>query len=241
MKILSIGNSFSQDAQRYLKAIAHRQGDWFKCVNLYIGGCPLERHHANLLSDAKAYSFELGGESSGLLVSIREVLLSDNWDVVTLQQASHFSAYFDTYVPYIDVLAQEIRRCVPKAKLYIHQTWAYEEGSSRLQSQGEGKTHDSMFADVHAAYQQAAERIGADGIIPGGEAMHAAYKAGVKPMYRDGFHASLGVDRLLLGLTWYQTLTGKKVERADIELDEDVDEATRAKLIEISARISGVQ
>ena len=98
-----------------------------------------------------------------------------------------------------------------------------------------------MFADVHAAYQQAAERIGADGIIPGGEAMHAAYKAGVKPMDRDGFHASLGVGRLLLGLTWYQTLTGKKVERADIELDEDVDEATRAKLIEISARISGVQ
>ena len=37
MKILSIGNSFSQDAQRYLHALAKADGENFKTVNLYIG------------------------------------------------------------------------------------------------------------------------------------------------------------------------------------------------------------
>ena len=39
MKILSIGNSFSQDAQRYLYRLAKKAGDTFKTVNLDIGGC----------------------------------------------------------------------------------------------------------------------------------------------------------------------------------------------------------
>lgn len=240
MRILSIGNSFSQDAQRYLHAIAKSQGENFKCINLYIGGCSLERHHANLLADANLYALEVAGQPSGFYVNIRQALLSDNWDVVTLQQASHFSEKIDTYVPYIDVLAQEIRRCAPKAKIYIHQTWAYENGSKKMLGYNPEQIHDAMFENVRNAYAMAAERIEADGVIPAGEAMHIAYKEGVNPVYRDGFHAALGAGRYLLGLTWYQTLTGKRIEHADIELDEFVDEETRAKMLDISRRTTGV-
>ncbi len=38
LKILSIGNSFSQDAQRYLYDISKSNGEEIKNVNLYIGG-----------------------------------------------------------------------------------------------------------------------------------------------------------------------------------------------------------
>ena len=41
MNILSIGNSFSQDAQRYLHDIAKADGVVLSAFNLYIGGCPL--------------------------------------------------------------------------------------------------------------------------------------------------------------------------------------------------------
>ena len=41
MQILSIGNNFSQDAQRYLHQIVDADGEALKCVNLMIGGCPL--------------------------------------------------------------------------------------------------------------------------------------------------------------------------------------------------------
>lgn len=44
MKILAIGNSFSQDATRYLQDIAASAGENLFVRNLYIGGCSLEMH-----------------------------------------------------------------------------------------------------------------------------------------------------------------------------------------------------
>ena len=43
MKILSIGNSFSQDAQRYFKEVCKSSGiKNAQFINLYIGGCSLD-------------------------------------------------------------------------------------------------------------------------------------------------------------------------------------------------------
>ncbi|MDD6308286.1 MAG: DUF4886 domain-containing protein [Clostridia bacterium] len=44
INILSIGNSFSQDAQKYLHQIAQADGFNLDAYNLFIGGCPLSRH-----------------------------------------------------------------------------------------------------------------------------------------------------------------------------------------------------
>ncbi|MBE6655246.1 MAG: DUF4886 domain-containing protein [Ruminococcaceae bacterium] len=97
LKILSIGNSFSQDAQRYLHRLAKQDGTELKTVNLYIGGCPLRRHYLNMLDDNVAYDFEFNGETTGIKVSIRQALVSDEWDFITLQQASTFSGRYETY------------------------------------------------------------------------------------------------------------------------------------------------
>lgn len=43
MKLLSIGNSFSTDAQRWLRDLAAAEGHDLYCVNLYIPGCSLEQ------------------------------------------------------------------------------------------------------------------------------------------------------------------------------------------------------
>ncbi|MBQ7793144.1 MAG: DUF4886 domain-containing protein [Clostridia bacterium] len=76
MNILSIGNSFSQDAQRYLHAIARADGFELNTFNLYIGGCPLSLHYRNMLSEKDAYSLEMNGQSTGFYVSLKEALLS---------------------------------------------------------------------------------------------------------------------------------------------------------------------
>ena len=52
MKVLAIGNSFSQDATHYLHKIAASDGVEMKVVNLYIGGCSLEQHWKNIQADA---------------------------------------------------------------------------------------------------------------------------------------------------------------------------------------------
>ena len=125
MKILSIGNSFSTDAQRYLNRISRLNSCQIKSVNLYIGGCPLRRHYFNVLENEKAYDFQFNGESTGLLVSIKDALKSDAWDYVTLQQASTYSPIWESYAPYLETIAEYVKKYAPQAKLVVHKTWAY--------------------------------------------------------------------------------------------------------------------
>jgi hypothetical protein len=222
MKILSIGNSFSQDAHRYLHGVAKADGFDLKTVNLYIGGCTLRTHYLNMLDDVSAYGFEFNGENTGLKVSIRQALVSDDWDYITLQQASHVSGNSDAYFPYVEELAEYVRKYCPKAKIIMHQTWAYENGSERLKKFGYQTTQD-MFSDVRTAYEKAATAICADGIIPCGTVMYNAQQNGIERVHRDTFHAALGIGRYLLALTWYGFLTGKDLcDNAFDDFDECV-------------------
>ena len=232
MKILSIGNSFSTDAQRYLHRLAKKDGEAIKTVNLYIGGCSLRQHYLNMLDDRADYSFEFNGESTGLKVSIRQALVSDDWDYVTLQQASLLSTDWSSYQPYLTALADYIRKYCPKAQLLMHQTWAYEAGSDRLVNRMGYETPEKMMIDIRNAYHNAAKAIHAEGIIPSGEAMLTAVRYGIGKIHRDTFHASLGAGRYLLALTWYRTLTGNDVSQNDFdEFDEPVTPEQREVIL----------
>lgn len=66
IKILAIGNSFSQDATTYLYDIAQVDQLELKVVNLYIGGCSLKTHWDNIQMDAKHYDYELNGKKDYL-------------------------------------------------------------------------------------------------------------------------------------------------------------------------------
>ena len=211
MKVLSIGNSFSQDAQRYLHRLAKHNGMAMKTVNLYIPSCHLQTHYINMLDDNVAYDFEFNGESTGIKVSIRQALVSDDWDFITLQQVSTCSGKYETYSPYIQALAEYVRKYRPHAKIFVHQTWAYEDGSEPLHNWVGFSTAEEMFLAISDAYAKAAKAINADGIIPCGEAMINAVKLGMKRVHRDCFHASLGAGRYLLALCWYKALTGKDI------------------------------
>lgn len=105
MNILSIGNSFSCDAQRYLHRIARADGVELDTFNLFIGGCPLSLHYQNMLREDRAYALEMNGRDTGFKVSLKEALLNREWDVITIQQVSHQSPYYETYQPYLNSLA----------------------------------------------------------------------------------------------------------------------------------------
>ena len=211
MNILSIGNSFSQDAQRYLHQIARVDGFKLNAFNLYIGGCPLSLHYRNMLSEERAYTLEMNGEGTGFKVSLKEALLNRDWDVVTIQQVSHKSPYYETYQPYLDTLVEYVRSCVPKTKIAIHQTWAYEQDSQRLNVELGYDNHTDMFKDINRAYENAAKAVDADFIIPSGEVFQKMIASGIEKVHRDTFHASLGLGRYALGLLWYAILTGNDI------------------------------
>lgn len=228
MKILSIGNSFSQDAHRYLSRLAKAEGVEIETTNLYIGGCTLERHHANMQSGEAAYTLDLDGESTVNKSSLAEALAVGDWDVITLQQASHKSGLIDSYFPYLRELAAYVREACPRARLLLHETWAYEEGSERLRELGIFPTAKDMYKAASAAYAKAAEEIAADGIIPSGTAMMAATELGAPRVHRDTFHASYGLGRYILALTWYHALTGNGIAGNRFSgFDEPVGEEER--------------
>lgn len=223
--VLSIGNSFSQDAHQYLHDLAKSQGVAMETVNLYIGGCSLEQHFRNMAADRRAYDLEINGHrAEGFFVSIREALTARAWDVITLQQASRFSFVAETYFPYLEELAEYVRDMCPCARVMMHQTWGYETGSQMIRELG-FENYEDMFARVRACYQAAAVRIGADGIIPSGAAFQYALDRGIPSVHRDTFHAKFGVGCFILALVWYGCLTGRDVRTVNFgAFDETIRE-----------------
>ena len=210
MNILSIGNSFSEDAQRYLSKIANADGVKITSVNLMLGGCSLSRHYKNMLTGDAEYFLEYNGDNTGFKISLKEALINRDWDFITLQQVSHESVNYDTYQPYLGELSKYVRKMAPKAKQVIHQTWEYEADSKLLRENLGYNTPDDMFNDIKRAYTCAAKDINAELIIPSGELFHGLVKEGLK-IHRDTFHATYGLGRYALGLLWYHILTGNEI------------------------------
>ena len=164
-----------------------------------------------MLSDKKAYDLQYNGVTTHFQISLSEALLNRHWDVITLQQVSSSSFHVESYYPYITELAAYVRKFVPTAKIYVHQTWAYEEGSDKLINTAKYSRADEMLADIIAAYDQVADSINADGIIRSGELFAELLRNGIQSVHRDTLHASYGLGRYALGLLWYHELCKKGV------------------------------
>lgn len=222
MRTLSIGNSFSEDATRYLHQIAESAGVDLECVNLYIGGCTLETHAKNIRENAPLYRLEINGAATGEYVSIEDALTRGTYDVITLQQASGFSGMFHTYFPHIREVYDLCRRLQPDAKMMIHQTWAYETDSTHGHFPFYGNDQETMYSHLLTAYHDAAYDLGM-GIIPVGSTVQYLrryvpefnYSDGGISLCRDGFHLSIPTGRCLAGYVWLETLTGVDCRNAD--------------------------
>ncbi|MBQ8320899.1 MAG: DUF4886 domain-containing protein [Clostridia bacterium] len=209
MKILSIGNSFSEDAQRYLHATAEYEGIDLMCANLFIGGCSLETHYDNLINETRPYEYSENAEYLRKS-TLKDGIAAHEWDIITLQQASHLSYKEESYFPYINELVAYLRKSCPNAKIYIHQTWSYNT-NERLASHKFG-THADMFSYVERAYRKAEKEIDADGFIPAGETLERLKNRGFNP-HRDGSHASLGLGRFAVALTWLGAICGYDITK----------------------------
>ena len=60
MNILAIGNSFSEDATRYLHGIARADGVYTEVLGAAKGGCSLEWHYRYMLGDIRDYMLFFG-------------------------------------------------------------------------------------------------------------------------------------------------------------------------------------
>lgn len=215
MNILAIGNSFSQDATVYLHDVLLAAGVDATVVNLYIGGCPLERHWANAEQDRAEYQYQRNGRIHERHVSIRQALRERPWDYIVLQQVSHDSGWADSYEPFLTLLIDYIRQHCPGAVLCLHQTWAYERDSSHVNFMRYSRDQAVMYRRLTECYRAAAQRHGLL-YIPCGDVIQALrskepfrYQEGGMSLCRDGYHMHLIYGRYALACTWARTLCGR--------------------------------
>ena len=233
MKILSIGNSFSQDATRYLQFVAKSAGEDLFVRNIYIGGCSLERHAMNIKTGEAAYGYEENAQRIED-ISIGDALTREKWDYVTVQQVSGKSGKAETYEPFMGELIAHIKEHAPQAEIVFHRTWQYEKGSQHGDFPAYGCDRDEMYRCIVSATEKAAGRYGLK-IIGSGDAVHNGVelsefdpeKGGVS-LYRDGFHLGLTYGRYLAALVWFKFFTGRSA--FDVTF---APEGTDRKLIEI--------
>lgn len=224
MKLLSIGNSFSEDAHKWLHALAMINGVDMETVNLYIGGCSLETHWTNVLQNNAHYELQRNGNAADRKISIADAFALERWDVVTLQQVSQLSGMENTFEPFLSNLADVVRTMLPQAKLYFHQTWAYEIDTDHFGFDYYQKEQRQMYARILRASEYAAKTIGA-AQIPVGTVIQTIrdtmpefdYSNGGLSLCRDGYHLSYDYGRYAAAATWLRTLTGKKIPVGDFE------------------------
>jgi hypothetical protein len=173
VRLLTIGNSFSGNATHFLGDLAKARGYVLVHQPMSIGGAAMEVHWTKIQANEKDPKDPAGLYGTR---SLSKTLDSNDWDFVTIQQASIKSHDVETYRPYAAQLQKYVAAHAPKAELLLHQTWAYRSDDPRFAPRTpkvEPSTQEEMFTGLSKAYLAIAKELGVRR-IPVGDAFHLA-------------------------------------------------------------------
>jgi len=241
IKILAIGNSFSEDAvENYLYELATTAGKKIVIGNLYIGGAPLDLHLNNAHNNLKAYSYRKinldGVKKTTEQTSIEDALADENWDYVSLQQASPLSGKYNVIMESLtDLWTYVFAHVHEDTKLLYHQTWAYQQDSKH-----EGfANYDNNQKNMYDSIMSVTSRLEKTGdyafIVPDGTAIQNARSSSIGDhLTRDGYHLNLDYGRFTAALTWYAKLFNLDPTKSNYKPEKVTD--LQAKIAKESAK-----
>ncbi|MFD1769766.1 DUF4886 domain-containing protein [Sphingobacterium suaedae] len=254
LKILAIGNSFSEDGiENYLYELASVSGKKIIIGNMYIGGAPLSLHVKNARANAASYSYRKIDISGKKVVtnqtSVAQALSDENWDYISFQQASPLSGQYQTIVESLPELVTYVRGKVGALPQFVyHQTWAYQQDATH-----EGfKNYNSDQLTMYKAIVNASKQVAALGyfahIIPAGTAVQNARSSSLGDTFtRDGYHLQLDYGRFTAACTWYEMLFGQDVRKntykpsAVSEIQAEIAKAAAHKAVKKPYKISKIK
>lgn len=241
MKVLAIGNSFSEDAlENYLHELSTAAGKKIVIGNLYIGGSPLDLHLKNAHNNLKAYSYRKinldGSKKTTEQTSIEDALADENWDYVSLQQASPLSGKYNVVMQTLtDLWTYVFAHVHPDTKLVYHQTWAYQQDSKH-----EGFTnYDNSQKNMYDSIMSVTSRLDKTGdyafIVPDGTTIQNGRTSSIGDNFtRDGYHLNLDYGRFAAALTWYAKLFNLDPTKTDYKPEKVTD--LQAKIVKEAAK-----
>ena len=188
LRVLAIGNSFSQSLCSFLPAAAAAAGEKLEFCNLFIGGCSLKRHADNIAKAGADPAFapyaatwfraDDPAHPAKFKANVPQMLATQAWDVVTIQQASHESWKPGSFHPWADSVIATVRSLAPDAEIVVHETWSYNAADARIGGKFPDWPFDQagMYARLETNYLALARENGLR-VIPVGLAVQKRREA----------------------------------------------------------------
>ena len=207
MKILAIGNSYTEDSFTHLLKVLESQGkkDYHICF-LYIGGSQIDLHYKNILEDNNTYDLFDGknGEYEKINnYSIKDAMKLDDFDIITIQQQSARSGQKDTFKNLDNLLDQIDKLKKEDSKVLFIRTWAYPAFSTFE----EFDWYDRDCQKMNEAIEKVIDTIirpnkRIEGIVPIGNVIYKAKEYFMdEDLYRDDLHLSYDEGRYIAACT----------------------------------------
>ena len=218
LRILAIGNSFSDDATQYLPDLLEAAGIHNVILGrLYIGGCTLERHCKEYETNGHEYVYLKSTKNKWETVKkykegrFMDGLGDEPWDIITMQQGSPKSGRWDSYDPWLGNLIEiERKECSnPKAAIVWHQTWAYSRTFTNRNFANYAYDQQYMFDSIQLCVDKARKQYNIPVVIPSGPAvqmLRGTWLNTDKDLTRDGFHMSYREGRYATACVWFEAL-----------------------------------
>ncbi|MCD8318121.1 MAG: DUF4886 domain-containing protein [Paraprevotella sp.] len=208
LRILALGNSYTDDGTSYLSLFMANSGFDMKKICVYEG----IRSSASLQTWNNLYDkneeIKLSLKAGRLRMPVSEAplrsILSQNWDIIVLQQQSDLSLDYSSYNPYLNNLIQDIKAVCPNPKLsFVWQMpWIHYHGNDNVTA--------TSWHKISLATQEQVLRNGIAIVIQTGTAIQNARNCKKLPqtggITRNGIHLSFGLGRYIAAATWFQVL-----------------------------------
>jgi len=135
LRILTIGNSFTDSLAVFFPQVVESvPGCELHFERANHGGCELHRHWNYIQNEECDGVYKMYQDRR---FSMKEILEREKWDIVSIQQASHFSWRAESFQPFADHICDYVRKHAPQAEIVVQQTWAYREDDPRIRPGGE--------------------------------------------------------------------------------------------------------
>ena len=190
--------------------------------NLYIGGCTLQTHALNAVGNLPAYKFYMNYDGEWKTIeecTIEYALKNQDWDIITMQQASTWSGKPDTYEPHLTQLIEYVNenKTNPNARLAWNMTWAYQSDFEKDMFAQYARNQDVMYHAIITTVQNKIEsRKDFSYIMPCGTAIQNARTSYVgDTLTRDGYHMS-ELGRVITSYTWLATFLNEPMTEINL-------------------------
>ena len=189
-KVLTIGNSFAQNASTYATEIAYANGEELTFGYLMFPSCTIDMHYEAAVTDRHIFRFKVTTPDNmqGTLLkdypadqnfdqdlpdtaaSIKEALEYTDWDIIVFQQESASARDIGTFGN-LGNLIEYVRGICPDADLMFHEVWRWGEWGEdqfdliKSNSETVAAQYGLEIIPSGLAFEYARDALGSDTIV----------------------------------------------------------------------------